>query len=403
MRAFMRNGLIGNAGKAAVFLLAIASTFPTCAAASPPAGLATVATDILVAQREAEAREAIAEAERAVLLARLPPHSSRPLAGAVETRPFGAAGMVKAFDLAQQLAGEVCSALPSDRASTVYEPATGQGVVAARTVDSALARLADDLASKNRELQRYIDAHTPSGTKSLSLSAAVLTVVPASIKAVADITSLFKTNVSASGVNYGDGARGLFASALLQSCPDRVIGAGSGYLGEMYHVQHEQLLGRVRSLVDQRAEYANRIAVLEQLADGTKGDLKKEMTAVAKSAGAALKAVDVFVESLKAGEASEKSPLFNAARYLGYAERVKGALVLDFDLRLEGMSILKENLFTGQHLRLSGVALLWYRVHEPDGRVVMARALRRITKPIQVDLRGEDGGGEFWGGGNAAR
>ena len=112
---------------------------------------------------------------------------------------------------------------------------------------------------------------------------------------------------------------------------------------------------------------------------------------MAGAAGAALKAVDAFVESLKAGEPGDRSPLHNAARHLGYANRTAGAAVLDVDLRLEGMSIVRDNLFTGQKLRLSGIALLWYRLHAPDGSVRFARTLRRMSPPVEVDLRGDGG------------
>lgn len=70
-------------------------------------------------RQDAETRAAIAAAERAQHLARLPPATSKPLSGAVELRQFGAAGLVKAFDLARQLAGDVCSALPADRKTSV--------------------------------------------------------------------------------------------------------------------------------------------------------------------------------------------------------------------------------------------------------------------------------------------
>jgi hypothetical protein len=106
--------------------------------------------------------------------------------------------------------------------------------------------------------------------------------------------------------------------------------------------------------------------------------------------------VDTFIESLKAGDPSDRSPLFNAVRYLGYANRTAGASVLDFDLRLEGMTIVKDGFFSGQRLRLSGVAFLWYRLHAPDGTLRMADAVRRITEPVEVDLRGTPAGGEFW-------
>jgi len=62
------------------------------------------------------------------------------------------------------------------------------------------------------------------------------------------------------------------------------------------------------------------------------------------------------------------------------------------------MSIVKENLFTGQKLRLSAIALLWYRVHAADGSVQLARTVRKMAEPVEVDLRGEMAGGAFWGG-----
>ncbi|WP_296949144.1 hypothetical protein [uncultured Massilia sp.] len=345
--------------------------------------------------RTAEARAAIAEAERAELLARLPPSTTRPLAGSIDTKQFGAAGLVKAFDLARQLAGEVCAVVPAGRRAVLYEPAAAQGVLAARLVDDALERLAADLARQNAQLQQVIDAHAPAGARALS-PLAVLTVVPATLKAAADFGAPFKTNLDVDGIGYGDGARGLFATALAHACPERIAGLGSGYLGELDAARYAGLLARVRMLATQRAEFANRIAVLQKLADGAKGEEKKELAALASGAGALLKTVDGFVESLKAGEAGDKSPLFNAARYLGYAARTEGMLVLDVDLRLEGMTIVKDSLFTGQKLRLSGVAFLWYRLHAPDGTILAADALRRITRPVEVDLRGADAGGEFW-------
>jgi hypothetical protein len=353
-------------------------------------------TNQLTAQHEAQTRAAIAEAERAELLARLPPSSAKPLQGSLDTRQFGAAGLVKAFDLARELAGDVCAALPADRKTTIHEPAAAQGILAARLVADSIERLKDDLNRQNKELEQVIEAHTPQGS-SAAIAFTLLTAVPATLKAGADLSSLFKTDVSAQGIAYGDGARGLFATAMVRRCPEKIAGLGSGYLGELDGRQYAALLSRVRALAAQRGEFAQRIAVLDKLADAAKGDEKRNLAALVSGAGALLKTVDAFIDSLKAGEADDRSPLFNAARYLGYAARTEGMLVLDFDLRLEGMTIVKDGLFTGQKLRLSGVAFLWYRVHEPDGTLRIADAVRRITRPVEVDLRGEEANGEFWG------
>lgn len=347
------------------------------------------------ALRDAELRKAVADAERAELLARAP-LAVPGLAGTVETRGLGAAALVKAFDLTGELAAEVCAALPADRVTVIHDPATAQGIVAARTVSDSLGRVSDDLVRQNRALQAIIERHAPDGSASRPLALLTPAIVPATVKAVADLTALFKTDVAATGTGYGEGARALFATALATACGPKMAGLGGGYLGELDLVQHDRLMARVRTLVGLRGEYANRIALVQRLADGAKGEPKKDLAAVANAAGALLKTVDAFVDSLKAGEASEKSPLFNAARYLGYAGRVSGALVLDFDLRLEGLSIVKDRLLTGQQLRLAGVALLWYRLHEPNGSLRLANTARRVTKPVEVDLRGEAAGGDFW-------
>jgi len=62
------------------------------------------------------------------------------------------------------------------------------------------------------------------------------------------------------------------------------------------------------------------------------------------------------------------------------------------------MTIVKDNLFTGQRLRLSGVAFLWYRLHAADGTLLKADTLRRMTAPVEVDLRGAAPAGDFWNG-----
>lgn len=351
-------------------------------------------TDALVAQREAEIRKATAEAERAELLARLPPGESKALPGTVDSDAFGAAGLVRAFDLAQALAREVCAALPAGRSTTIYEPGAAQGVVSARLVADGIKHINDDLARQNEALQKFIDQHSPPVAKTLSLVG--LAAVPATIRAVADAAALFRSNAQVASASYGDGARAMFATTLAAACPDRVVGLGTGYMGEFDPAQYDKLVAKVRALSVQRSSYAARVAIVEKMADSAKGETKREYAAVAAAAAAVLKTADAFVASLKVGEASDKSPLFNAGRYLAYGARAKDALVLDFHLRLEGMTVMKQTLWSGQQLRLSGVALLWYRIHDTDGTLHAAAALRRISAPVEVDLRGKAAGAGFW-------
>ncbi len=346
---------------------------------------------------EAETRQALAEAERAELLARLPPAQAKALSGNVDAAKFGAAGLARAFDLTLELAIEVCAGLPQDRQVTLYDPVVSQGVVAARTVDGALGRTAQELAERNLELQHYINAHTPESADRRTATPLIwLTAPTVLLRAGADLASLFKSDATLAGSAYGDGARALFASALARSCPARLAGLSGGYMGELDIARHDRLLERVRLVGAERSVLAQHAARLEVLADAAKGELKKELQAVEAAARAQLKAVDAFTDGLRAGEASDKSPLFTAARYLGQAERSAGALVLDVDLRLEGLSQVRGNLFGGERLSLSGVAFLWYRLHEPDGRLLRADALRRVSRPVEVDMRGGRADSVFW-------
>jgi hypothetical protein len=346
--------------------------------------------------QEAEARQAIAEAERAELLARMPLAQTKALSGSVDTRGFGAAGLARAFDLTLELAAEVCQMLPPERIVILYDPLVSQGIVVARTVDAALVRQAQELAARNAALQRYIEASTPAAARRRSaLLLAWLTAPAMVLRAGADLASLFKTDTTLAGTAYGDGARALFASAMARSCPARLAGLSGGYMGELDLTRHAALLERVRLVGLERAALAQHIDALDALA-AARGERKKELAAMAAAATVQLKAVDSFIDSLRAGEASDKSPLFTTARYLGQAERSSGALVLDVDLRLEGLAVQRDHLFTGERLALSGVAFFWYRLHEPDGRLVRADALRRISPPVRVDLRGVPGDDGFW-------
>jgi hypothetical protein len=359
-----------------------------CVATGIPTGAAVAATepDAVLALRDAELRRALAEAERAEALARMPPTATKPLAGSADTSHAGVAALMKAVDLAGQLAHELCAALP-ERQVALYDPASSQGIVAARSVDDGLQHITAQLGRANAQLQEVITRHAPPGSRPRALAPIALAIIPATIKSAADIAALFRSDVTLTGISYGDGARALFASALFKACPQRIAGLGAGYLGELDTATHAALLARVRALAALRGAFANHIGEADALADGAKGEEKRLLAASVSAAGALLKTVDAFIESLKAGEANDKSPLFNAARYLAYAARVKDALVLDIDIRLDGVTLAHNRLFTGEKVRVAGAAILSYRLHAPDGTLLQADALRRMTDPVELDLR----------------
>lgn len=352
-----------------------------------PAHAAVTENDATLALREAELRRALAEAERAEWLARLPPATSKPLAGAADVSHAGVVGLMKAVDLAGELARELCTALPAQGRVALYDAASSQGIVAARTVDDGLLHMTELLGRQNRQLQLLVEQHTPQAGVPAPLALLPLAAIPATIKTAADIAALFKSDVTLTGAAFGDGARALFASALFKACPHRIAGLGAGYLGELDTGTHAALLARVRTLAALRGAFADQIARADALADAAKGAEKRLLATSVTNATALLKTVDAFIESLRAGETGDKSPLFNAARFLAYAARIRDALVLDVDLRLDGVTIVKNQLFTGEKVRVAGAAVLWYRLHAPDGTLLQADALRRMTAPVELDLR----------------
>lgn len=364
-----------------LFTFCLFSISCTLATAAP------VDTEAEIALRDAELRKALAEADRAEWLARLPPVTSKPLAGTADTSKAGIAALMQAVDLAAQLANELCAALPPERRVALYDPASSQGIVAARTVDDGLGQMNDVLARADRQLQLLIEQHTPQASRHQPLALVAAAAIPAAVKSVADVTALFKSDVTLAGIAYGDGARALFASALFKACAQRIAGLGAGYLGELDADAHAALLARVRALAALRGGFANRIAAADALADAAKGAEKRLLANSVSNAEDLLKTVDTFIASLHAGETGDKSPLYNAARYLAYAARIQDALLLDIDLRLDGVTLAQNQLFRSEKVRVAGAAVLWYRVHLPDGTLLQADVVRRISDPIDLDLR----------------
>ncbi|MBA5635678.1 hypothetical protein H3H37_01250 [Duganella sp. LX20W] len=369
--------------------------------------------DLAVQQKEAEARKAIAEAEKAEMLAKIPPADAKPLAGTVNTEKFGAAGLVKAFDLGAALATSVCTAIPKQIA--VYDATITQGVVAARIVVAGMNGVKADASNQTNKLKNALNpvavtAVPDAGGDGGGAGPLALPLIAGTIKAVADITSLFKTNVTYTSTSFGDGTREFFVTALAERCPTKIVGTGIGYLGELDEQMFASLVGQAASLKQARESLSDAIDETDKRIDQLSSNLKKQkkdastdpqvkkLTVMRADAAASLKGTDAFIESLKISDVSDKSPLYSAARFLAYDKRVQNADVLDFTLRLEGMTIIRENLFTGQHLRLSGVAFLWYRIQSRNGTLVLAKTVRQITKPVQVDLDGDKAADAFWSG-----
>lgn len=357
--------------------------------------------DLMLQQKEAEVRKAIADAERSEAIAKIPPSTSVALAGKVDTSKFGAVGSIKAFDLANQLAAELCAVVPGK--FMVYNAAVTLAIAASKNLELALTDLTVQMGKTRGEINEHLDPVSASGGS----AALAIPMVTGAVKAVADLASLAKTNTTYTSEDFGDMSRPLFITALASNCKDKAVGLGSGYLGELNDAEYKLFQQKVDVLNVSRETLANRQKSLQEKLDSasksTQGvpdssDAEKSQwkTLLGESA-TLIKFADTLIASLGSPGSGKENALYNAAIYSSYAKRTQDAIVLDFDLKLDGLTINRENLFTGQKVSLSGVAFLWYRLHARDGAIIMAKSLRAITKPEQITLSGERVSQQLWG------
>jgi len=296
-----------------------------------------------------------------------------------------------AIDLAKKLAPRLCGVIDQGTTALVYDATTISGITSARFLDIQLTLFQDSL---NKALQEKDDtkAIRPS-SEVIRMGAAVAT---GTIKAVADIASLFKSNITVNKTDFPE-AKSLLLTAMVSKCPEKLTYLGFGYAGELDTTEFDGLRIKALKLLNDRTQLEVRVAgVKEKLDDEKDIAKKKELQTRFDDLSAIGKLVDGFIAVLKPNEISDKSPLPIAAKYLALSKRTANSNIFSIDFKLEGITIIKENIFTGQKLRLSATAITWYRLHEKAGKIIKAGVLREMAKPIQVDLRGENANNEFW-------
>jgi hypothetical protein len=169
-------------------------------------------------------------------------------------------------------------------------------------------------------------------------------------------------------------------------------------MGDLVTTQFDTLLIRVEKLLDDKAKLDDRILMLKKQVESEKKDSPKKKTLQKKLDDLLVvsKSVEAFMVVLKPTDLSATAPLPVAAKYLALSKRTEESCVFDVDIKLEGLTITKENIFTGQKLRLSAIAIVWYRLYGRDGKILKAGVSRKMAKPVEVDLRGEDAKSSFW-------
>jgi molecular chaperone GrpE (heat shock protein) len=348
--------------------------------------------ELWVRKQEAEARKAEAEAERGELLAKIPPSKIEALKGTIDAKDFGSAGLVIAVDTAREMAVTVCDDLASDKKTVIYDETMASGVISSNLLQTQLGlfqSILDSALQKNEERDFKTTSLGP------GFDAAIAT---GTIKAFADLASLFKTNVTITKTDFSD-AKSVFVTSMARSCPEKLSSIGEGYIGELDMKPLETLRRKALKILGDRAKLQERINNLKASAEGENNNLKKkELQTTLEELVSVATQVDGFLNVLKPNDVNDKSPLPTAARYLAFSKRIGDSNIMNLGLSLEGLSIVKEGLFTGQKLRLSASAIVWYRIYENNGSLIKANVLRHMAKPVQVDLRGSEPNDQFWNG-----
>lgn len=333
-----------------------------------------------------------------IILGSLPVSAATPLDGKVDVKDFGDAGLVVAVDLAKELAGEICNGIDSGSKVVIYNQTVTSGIVSARILEKQLG-LYQELLKKTLEPSARVPPQYKTYAEGLIVPG--VSAVTDTIKAIVDLASLFKTDVTVAKSEFSD-SDSLLVTAMAQVCSDKISNVGIGYMGELDMQAFEKLHASARSIILDRAILDNRIGEVKKELDAVdakkEAAKKQELQSRFDALSSVAKLVDGFIAAIKPNEISDSAPLISAAKYLSLSTKIAGSDMLDFKFKLQGLTILKNNLFTGQHLRLSATGIVWYRIQDASGSIKRAQVIRKLAKPVQVDLRGDDANDRLWNG-----
>lgn len=365
-----------------------------------------------VAASEAKLREAIATSKKAELEARFPPGTTQPLKGSVTgaENKMGLASNILAVELAKKLAKDVCANLatidkdPTKRNVVLYNANVFASMSSSRLLLEQLDWLERDLAEASAAARKR-ESSTPAPVRPSGstprrgpffAAGPALIALTGSIRAFADLTSLAKTDVSLSPGEFEAGdAQALFVTALQQNCAERFV-VLDGYLGDIPPGVVDTARKRIGIL------HTNREIVVE-FRDRLKADLPK--LAAEKRSEAQLQIDELttlttqaegFLSALKPFDSSETSPLMNALKLEALNKRIAGHNVMELKFLLEGLSVTRDNMFTGQKLYLSATSVFWYRVMNRQGEVLLTDVQRRVVTPMFFDVKGKNPKDEFF-------
>ena len=337
----------------------------------------------------AAAKKATAEAKRDEILSQIPATKTEALPGSVDIKNFGSAGLIVAVDLANQIAKPLCDSISiNDKSVIVFDASTISGIVSANLLNDQISTLQGKLDEASKENKNDNPASM--------LPVAGVVAATETIKAVADLASMFKTNTTVDKTDFPE-SKAVLIAAMTNQCPQKISSIGVGYQGELDTSDFKDLRDRISTLMEDRIKLEEKNSKIKSQIKLEKNTTKKtELQLKINSYTATGKLVDDFITAIKPNELNDKSPLPILAKYLSLSRRTVNSNIMDLNIKLEGLSIIKENIFTGQKLYLSATGIVWYSIQDRSGNFIKGGVIRKIAQPVSLKLKGKEVSAAFF-------
>lgn len=329
----------------------------------------------------------IAEAQKAEYAAKIPATKTEALNGTVTLTTIGNIGAITGIRSLNEVAIELCNVIKEKEPKKVmiYEPTLIAGIVSARQLEGSIANISDALDVSLILLPEIEQENSENHLMSLPLA---IGAASGTLKALADLASIFKTDLTVTVAAVSE-PKALFLTSLGSHCKDNISNIGFGYKGELDVRKYNELLKKVITLTERNTQLHLGIVALKSKMDKDKVFEKKNEDVYNKLVSLAA-TVDEFIKKLKPEDLSNTSPMSIAASFLQLDELSKTSDILDVDVKIDAMTILKSNIFTGQSVRVSTSSIIMYRLLNHDGKLLKTDTITQITKPIKINLRDSD-------------
>lgn len=375
---------------AGLFVLLIALLVLTAPhTASSASDLSDQKTSAEIEKLRADTAKAHADAEKAraeAMTARLGPVDKlKAPEGTIDPSNMGLAGTMVAIDL---LRNEVVKRLKADLCGSgekfALRDATLQDkAFAARRTEELLDQYLANLQEHRKKLVDW------GRNKRIRPTAADIAGATAIIYALQQIAGLSRSDFKF-GLSRVDDAKALLVTFLSNETGcDNFVRFGLGHLGEPDKKRLNELVKKTDRVQDLRAELSGMLARYTE---------EEKKDPVVAHAIAAVAAAGRFIEALVPDSLESNAPLFVVAQHLRYVEELRGVQqLLDIEVKLDGLSIVKNRWLLGQRLSFTGAVVVNFRLfNRESGKLEKSGVIYGLGQPRGIELHGEAPSEDFF-------